>query len=390
MRWGRSRVSGKTLRHSVTSSFARLDVPDASAAEARAWSVAERAFAEHRPQPRPRRGVVRAVVALATLAVAAGVVASPPGRAVVDRVREVVGVERAQPALFKLPTSGRMLVSSDAGVWVVEADGSKRLLGPYREAGWSPFGRFVVATRANELVALEPDGDVRWTLARPGARGARWTGSETDTRIAYVDASGVRVVAGDGTGDRLLATGSRGPLAWRPGNGHVVAHVTGNRITVQEADNGRVLWRATRDSAEPPTRVAWSADGQQLLVVAPHAVRVYSADGRVVGQDNPSAGTRDLDAIFLPGTHRLFVVRAHGTQSTVFDRATGRAVFSGTGTFGGILLSPDGRWLAIDWRTADQWVFVRTGSTRAIRAAAGVRTQFRGTPRFEDWCCPGE
>jgi regulator of sigma E protease len=28
-------------------------------------------------------------------------------------------------------------------------------------------GRFVVAARANELVALTPDGTVRWSLARP-------------------------------------------------------------------------------------------------------------------------------------------------------------------------------------------------------------------------------
>ena len=34
-------------------------------------------------------------------------------------------------------------------------DGSKRLLGGYREASWSPFGHFVVAARPNELVALE-------------------------------------------------------------------------------------------------------------------------------------------------------------------------------------------------------------------------------------------
>ena len=32
------------------------------------------------------------------------------------------------------------------------ADGSRRLLGPYEEASWSPFGRYVVATRPNELV----------------------------------------------------------------------------------------------------------------------------------------------------------------------------------------------------------------------------------------------
>ena len=91
-----------------------------------------------------------------------------------------------------------------SGVWVVQEDGSKRLLGEYREASWSPFGRFVVAVRENELAALEPDGDVRWTLPRRDVTSPSWAGTETDTRIAYFDGSGIRVVAGDGTGDRLL------------------------------------------------------------------------------------------------------------------------------------------------------------------------------------------
>ena len=83
-------------------------------------------------------------------------------------MRESIGVEEAAPALFALPADGRVLVTSARGVWVVRPDGSKRLLGRYREASWSPFGRFVVAARANELAALDPStGELRWSLARP-------------------------------------------------------------------------------------------------------------------------------------------------------------------------------------------------------------------------------
>ena len=64
-----------------------------------------------------------------------------------DEIREVVGVEESAPALFSLPASGQLLVTADSGAWVVDEDGSKRLLGGYREASWSPFGRFVVASR---------------------------------------------------------------------------------------------------------------------------------------------------------------------------------------------------------------------------------------------------
>ena len=58
--------------------------------------------------------------------------------------------------------------------------------------------------RPNELVALEPDGDLRWTLARPDVRFPRWGGTRTDTRIAYLSTARLRVVAGNGKGDRLL------------------------------------------------------------------------------------------------------------------------------------------------------------------------------------------
>ena len=50
-----------------------------------------------------------------------------------------------------------MLAVSSRGPWVVDPDGSKRLLGAYRSATWSPFGRFIVATKANELDTLEPE-----------------------------------------------------------------------------------------------------------------------------------------------------------------------------------------------------------------------------------------
>ena len=111
------------------------------------------------------------------------------------------------------------------GVWVVQADGSKRRLGGWREASWSPFGRFVVVARANELAALEPDGDVRWSLARPRVRFPRWAGDRIDTRIAYVSGRSLRVVAGDGTGDRLLRrnVASVAP-AWLPGEGFRLAY----------------------------------------------------------------------------------------------------------------------------------------------------------------------
>src|SRR5439155_818149 len=82
----------------------------------------------------------------------AGVLASPPGWALIHSFREAVGIEQAEPELFSLPTGGRLLVSSSSGPWIVQPGGSRRLLGRYRDASWSPHGLYLTVTRENELL----------------------------------------------------------------------------------------------------------------------------------------------------------------------------------------------------------------------------------------------
>ncbi len=70
------------------------------------------------------------------------------------------------------------------GAWVVQNDGSKRLLDGYRNASWSPHGLFLAATRGDELRALEPSGKVHWSIGRLGRiRNPRW--SFDGFRVAY-------------------------------------------------------------------------------------------------------------------------------------------------------------------------------------------------------------
>lgn len=363
----------------------RIAVPDENAARDRSRAVVMRAFAAREPVPRRHQGRALAIGALLAVAAIAVAVASPPGMALVDRVREVVGIERSSPALFSLPAPGRLLVASDAGVWVVGQDGGKRLLTGYRGASWSPFGRFLVALGRNELAALEPDGDVHWTLARPGVRAAAWGGTKTDTRIAYIDRSGLRVVAGDGTGDRLLAPAETGPLAWRPGTRNELAYVSASEVRTQDTDTGRVRWRASRGPTEPVRALAWSDDGRRLLVVSSHALEVYDGAGRKVAHAEPDGTASFTDAVFLPGTHRVVVLR-NGSELFLLD--TGRVRFRGSG-LGSVTPSPDGGSLLVTWPRADQWVFV--GPHGRLRAVADVTEQFRsrsGFPRVEGWCCP--
>ena len=357
----------------------RIEIPGEHDARERGWAVVRAAFEAREPTPRrshwPRVAV--AAVALAALAAAA---LSSPGRAVLDEVREVVGVERAQPALFSLPSDGRLLVASEAGVWVVQQDGSKRLLGTYREASWSPFGRFVAAARKNELAALEPDGDLRWTLARRGVRFPRWTGSEADTRIAYLGRR-PRVVAGDGTGDGPVCAVSARTVApaWRPGAGYVLALVAPSGAPyVVDLDGCVVEWRSKPIRAQ---RIEWSSDGARVLVVG---------SGRLVvlnGRTGAVVERRDaVDGSFRPGTRQLGLVRSRGNTSAVVLGK--RTLFRGAGQLRGIAWSPDGRWLLVGWPAADQWVLIRADDGR-IRAVSNVSEQFRSRafPRVEGWCC---
>lgn len=301
----------------------RIEIPGEHEARERSLAVVRAAFAEREPQPSRRSWKPLAAVAIA-LVVVAGLL-SPPGRAVLDDIREAVGVEKAQPALFSLPAPGRLLVTADSGAWVVEEDGSKRLLGSYREASWSPFGRFVVASRANELVALTPAGDVRWSLARPNVRFPRWGGTRTDTRIAYLSGGELRVVGGDGKGDRVLdSRAAASAPSWRPGARHVLIYTR-------------------RDGT----------------------VRVVDTDtGQVLAREAPRNALRED------------------------DRAAVRRLL-GDGDFAEPVRSADGRWLVVGWPSADQLVFLHVVGRQQIRAVSSVSGQFRSRsfPTISGWCC---
>jgi hypothetical protein len=352
--------------------------------EDRAWEVVRRAFEERTPSPRPKIARDKLSLAILAAAVLVAAVASPPGRALLGSVREAVGVEHAQPALFSLPAQGRLLVVSRGGPWVVQPDGSRRRLGDWREASWSPFGRFVVAASDNELAALDPQGHVRWSLARQRVRFPRWGGSRTDTRIAYLTRSRLHVVAGDGTGDVDQGGGpaaARIAPAWRPGARHVLAYATTRgRVYVLDTDAGSLLWRSAPYPA--PRLLAWSRDGRRLVLVTRDKVVVFAGGPRPV-QTRFVRGV--VGAAFGPGGHRVALARARDVLLLAGRRVT--RVFAGAGRFTGVAWSPDGRWLLVPWADADQWVFVRVEGAHRIRAVSNVARQFGGFPQVETWCC---
>jgi hypothetical protein len=362
--------------------------------EERAWQVVRRAYEERPPARKPR--FARNSLLLAVLVAVVAAVLSPPGRAVFERVREAVGVEHADPALFSLPAHGRLLVVSaeHGGVWLIHDNGLKRRIGSYDDAQWSPHGLFLVATKHNELVALAADGTVRWTLTRHEARWPRWEGTRTDTRIAYFARSGLRVVAGDGTGDRLLDRhAGEVPVAWDPARPHTLAYYSGGAIVLRNADRGLVVWRSP--VAALPTSLQWSDDGRELAVVAAKRIVVLDSHGRV-DRTVSMLDAALLQAVFQPRSHRLAVAVRRATRSEVrlvdVDRpGNAKLLFAGPGVFGDVAWSPDARWLLVAWPTANQWVFLHGARVRAV---GNIEQQF---PRADGlgptlqladrWCC---
>jgi hypothetical protein len=387
----------------------RIEIQAEHEARERSWKVVAAAYAEREPQPR-RRSWKPAVAAAVALVAVAGLL-SPPGRAVLGELRDAVGVESTEP--LRLPAGEKLLVVSAerGGVWVVRRDGSRRRLGSYEDARWSPFGRYVVATTRTRVVILDNEGRERWSLPARRPAWPVWGGTRTDTRIAYVAGSTLRVVAGDGTRDRALAQGVGTPPAWRPGPGHVLAYAQAGALRVAQADTGRELWGRSR--IEPVSALLWSADGRRLATLSTTAVAIYDgSSGALVrrfafAQPSFPAGETPsvpVAASFAPDRHDLAVVlriEDGGRRSRVvlFRGAAARgpeSVFLGAGVVGDVAWSPDGRWLLADWRGADQWVLLRMPGGGRATAVPRISAHFprpdgKGPVLWLEgrWCCAG-
>ncbi|MFL5870408.1 MAG: hypothetical protein ACJ75R_04960 [Solirubrobacterales bacterium] len=352
-----------------------LRAPGEAEAEQRSWEVVRAAYAERRPiRPSPRNRRLVLVLAAGLLLLAIGL--SPAGAKVADLVRDVVdtGEPGARPELRSLPAPGELLVQSAQGPWIVRADGSKRLLGDYDTATWSPHGVYVAVGKGRELAALDTEGNVRWTFPSPGVvRDPRWAGSAADTRIAYLSGDDLRVIAGDGNpaSDHLIArnVATVAPV-WRPigysklGGPVFVLSYLGRDKTVHTVD------------ADTGERVATGrADVERLA--SPSA---NQAVGPTLAPDGSSLAA-------IRGTRR-------GDQVVLHRGGRSRVLFSAQGHLTGPTWSPDGRWLLIGWPAADQWLFIDIEHPRHVVPFDRITEQFAsggkggGFPRVEGWILP--
>jgi hypothetical protein len=358
-----------------------VPLPDEAEAEERSWEVVRAAYEERTPV-RPTYRARRFALAVAAGAVLLAIGLSPAGAQMGDWVRDVVGEEDAKPELSTLPAAGEILVEGADGVWIVRDDGSKRRLGDYDEATWSPNGFFVAVTAGNRLLAVTPEGDVRWEIEAPATvHDPRWTGTERDTRIAYRSGGDLWVVAGDGSGERLIARGvAPVPPAWRPllpeakvetapedfEGVHLLTYVDAERRThTINVDTNRTVPTTRQDlerlSAPPsggPANRAFSPDGRRFAIVE----RVRSRD-QLVLMDRVERGKQVL--------------------------------FSALGNLTGPTWSPDGRWILVGWPEADQWLFINADDPTRVKPFENIAEQFGGEastasdfPRVAGWILP--
>jgi dipeptidyl aminopeptidase/acylaminoacyl peptidase len=375
-------------------------------AEDRAWPVIHAAYSQSRAAStrRGRPRLLAALAAAAALALVVAVAATTPGAAVAEWVRDHIvgkpGVQQAAPALTHLPGRGRMLVSSPGGIWVVNPDGSRRLLRGYAGATWSPRGLYLGAWRGRQLFAVEPGGAVHWSLARQDPiSAADW--SPDGFRIAYLSGTSLRVVAGDGTGDaRLRARVARVAPAWKPLAPHLLAFASRAQvIDVLATDAPALAWRATLPHAA--TALAWSPDGRVLAVAGRSQITILDgSSGKLRRHIRAPAGFRIASIAFAHRGRRLAIAvnstdgRARALAVDLRARdSKPRRLFAGAGGFARVRWSPDDRWVLISWPAANQWLFLRSASVSGVSAVRDIARQFdpgarqARFPAVADWCC---
>lgn len=392
-----------------------VPLPEQEEAEARAWRTVRAAFTEQMEERasdesrsaeanrnwRPklpwasgrRVGVVLAAV------VAAIVVITPAGAEVRSWVGDAFDgheIESAQ-VLSAPPGGGRLLVDAPSGTWVTDLDGSSRLLGDFEDSTWSPQGLYVAAVDDRQLVALEPDGDVRWALSRPGHPSNPSWNTPDGFRIAYLEGGDLRVVAGDGTGDQLLARGAA-PVkpAWRPGPEHLVAFARqeGGMEVVGADDRRR---RFLIKSGSLMEGLQWSADGSHLMTWTKKGVTLFDSTGKRIWRYRPRTRGPIRSAAIEPGRPLRIAVLQGRDRTAVALAGPGvsrRILLAAPGILDDPVWSPDGGWLSLGWPEADQWIYLHGRKLGQIDVVAEVGEQFSpgatspvAFPRITGWCC---
>lgn len=378
---------------SVRRALTRLEAPDESGAQERSWQAVSAAYRE-RTRVRHYRSKRRLAVVPALVALVGVLTLTPAGATVTRLISHALGVPHATRALISLPAPGRLLVSGPGGTWTVAADGSRRRVGSWRQASWSPHARYIAVAEGDQLAIVNPRGSTQWTLTRQAVSDPRWY-PPTGFRIAYRSGSTLRVVAGDSTGDHLLAA-SITPVApaWRPYHPYQLAYAQHDRVIVRDADTGQTIWARHADGVQ---QLAWSANADRLLILSRARVRILGPSGNTTSTITLTPHAPALNASLSPDGRTLALIRGGTDQGVTVarlnsPRPTLTSVLSGFGVRQ-VLWSPNGRWLLVSWPAANQWVFIAVAGNPRIAAVSHITQQFDtrsiggGLPQLEGWCC---
>ena len=394
-------------------------VPLSEEAEERSWALIRAAFDQEDRSPHRARLRSR-LTAIAGSLIAAGailgLVLTPAGATVTDWVQTAVGgsgtVTQERPALTHVPSGGRLLVGTAAGQWLVAEDGSRRFLGDFQNATWSPGGLYVGVSDGSNLTALSPDGTSQWSVPAPGqVEDPAW--APGCCRVAYRSHGGLWVVDGSGNFNHRLAPNVAAVApSWRPAHydldmqqsRNVLAYVAeGDRLQVVDVDSGRRL--ADVALSQRPVSIHWLSR-DRILVAGRDRVEVENLDtGTAEVRYRPHGEEiRGVDAHPGAPTAAALVTGRQGGTGKAHSRLVligvrpgepeHRTVFSGLGRYQGPVFSPDGSRVQVGWREAGQWIFVPTSRDADPIAVDNIARQFESEggsgqppPRIESWCC---
>jgi dipeptidyl aminopeptidase/acylaminoacyl peptidase len=167
------------------------------------------------------------------------------------------------------------------------------------------------------------------------------------------------------------------------------------QVTVRDVDSRRVLWR-THGYGAPIQGLEWSADRQRLLVRTTAAVDLYDARGQIQSRVKWST----LGASMSPdGKQTAFIRPTRGGRSDLVitgrnGNGSPRHVLSRPGRITDPTWSPNGEWLLVARRGADEWLFVHPSRSVEVEAVGNISRQFAPGatrdplfPRVSGWCC---
>jgi len=368
-------------------------LPDAGAARERARRTV---LAAHAAAPRHSRPRAAAVLTAVVLTIAGAGALTQPGQAVgewVERQLDVVNPAKPKPTPvpkrqrgLDLPAPGRLLVSSDRGLWIVAGDGSRRRLGAWTTGSWSPHAKHIVVASGHTLAAIKPDGTVRWRHeAATNVSDPRW--SPNGFHVAYRAGARMHVIWGNGIHDATLP-GRAAPAApaWRPNAPRTLAWAKADgTVIVQDAYTGLVLWRHRGGTVR---QLSWSADGKRLLVAGARSGAAYAPWGGAAHGSRRlrvTRGARLAAAAFAPVGGRLAVAVTSGGVTRITLRGAKAALAEAPERLRSLTWSPDGRWLVAGWESGRAYLISARGTD--VRGLDDVPRRLGARVRTLGWCC---